>query len=208
MAVSSIILAGGRATRMGGVDKGLVVLQQEALTAHVIARLKSQVDEIFISANREIETYKTFGYPVLQDANADFIGPLAGFFLGLQNAQYDYVLTVPCDSPLLPLDLAERLLSGMSASGADIAVASSDENSHPVFCLMKKSMLPSLLAYIERGERKVSAWQKSQQLVEVDFSDCSEAFANLNTFDDLANLELKLNSFSPTPSPIKGEGLM
>ena len=208
MAVSSIILAGGRATRMGGVDKGLVVLQQEALTAHVIARLKSQVNEIFISANREIETYKTFGYPVLQDANADFIGPLAGFFLGLQNAQYDYVLTVPCDSPLLPLDLAERLLSGMSASGADIAVASSDENSHPVFCLMKKSMLPSLLAYIERGERKVSAWQKSQQLVEVDFSDCSEAFANLNTFDDLADLELKLNSFSPTPSPIKGEGLM
>ena len=201
MAVSSIILAGGRATRMGGVDKGLVVLQQEALTAHVIARLKSQVDEIFISANREIETYKTFGYPVLQDANADFIGPLAGFFLGLQNAQYDYVLTVPCDSPLLPLDLAERLLSGMSASGADIAVASSDENSHPVFCLMKKSMLPSLLAYIERGERKVSAWQKSQQLVEVDFSDCSEAFTNLNTFDDLAAVELKLNALSPTPLP-------
>ena len=207
MAVSSIILAGGRATRMGGVDKGLVVLQQEALTAHVIARLKSQVDEIFISANREIETYKTFGYPVLQDANADFIGPLAGFFLGLQNAQYDYVLTVPCDSPSLPLDLAERLLSGMSASGADIAVASSDENSHPVFCLMKKSVLPSLLAYIERGERKVSAWQKSQQLVEVDFSDCSEAFTNLNTFDDLAAVELKLNALSPTPPPIKGEVL-
>ena len=201
MAVSSIILAGGRATRMGGVDKGLVVLQQEALTAHVIARLKSQVDEIFISANREIETYKTFGYPVLQDANADFIGPLAGFFLGLQNAQYDYVLTVPCDSPLLPLDLAERLLSGMAASHADIAVASSDENSHPVFCLMKKSVLPSLLAYIERGERKVSAWQKSQQLVEVDFSDCSEAFTNLNTFDDLAAVELKLNALSPTPLP-------
>ena len=207
MAVSSIILAGGRATRMGGVDKGLVVLQQEALTAHVIARLKSQVDEIFISANREIETYKTFGYPVLQDANADFIGPLAGFFLGLQNARYDYVLTVPCDSPSLPLDLAERLLSGMSASGADIAVASSDENSHPVFCLMKKSVLPSLLAYIERGERKVSAWQKSQQLVEVDFSDCSEAFTNLNTFDDLAAVELKLNALSPTPPLIKGEVL-
>ena len=201
MAISAIILAGGRATRMGGVDKGLVVLQQEALTAHVIARLKSQVDEIFISANREIETYKTFGYTVLQDTNADFIGPLAGFFLGLQNAQYDYVLTVPCDSPLLPLDLAERLLSCMSASGADIAVASSDENSHPVFCLMKKSVLPSLLTYIERGERKVSAWQKSQQLVEVDFSDCSEAFTNLNTFDDLAAVELKLNALSPTPLP-------
>ena len=201
LSISSILLAGGRATRMGGVDKGLVVLQQKALTAHVIARLKSQVDEIFISANREIEIYKTFGYTVLQDTNADFIGPLAGFFLGLQNAQYDYVLTVPCDSPLLPLDLAERLLSGMAASHADIAVASSDENSHPVFCLMKKSVLPSLLAYIERGERKVSAWQKSQQLVEVDFSDCSEAFTNLNTFDDLAAVELKLNALSPTPLP-------
>ena len=193
LSISSILLAGGRATRMGGVDKGLVVLQQKALTAHVIARLKSQVDEIFISANREIEIYKTFGYTVLQDTNADFIGPLAGFFLGLQNAQYDYVLTVPCDSPLLPLDLAERLLSGMAASHTDIAVASSDENSHPVFCLMKKSVLPSLQVYIDSGERKVSAWQKSQKTTEVDFSDCSEAFTNLNTFDDLADLELKLN---------------
>ena len=193
LSISSILLAGGRATRMGGVDKGLVVLQQKALTAHVIARLKSQVDEIFISANREIEIYKTFGYTVLQDTNADFIGPLAGFFLGLQNAQYDYVLTVPCDSPLLPLDLAERLLSGMAASHADIAVASSDENSHPVFCLMKKSVLPSLQAYIDSGGRKVSAWQKGQKTIEVDFSDCNEAFTNLNTFDDLADLELKLN---------------
>ena len=205
--LSATILSGGRATRMNGVDKGLVNLLNKPLIAHVIARLKPQVDEIFINANREITQYEAFSLPVLQDENADFIGPLAGFFLGLQNAQYDYVLTVPCDSPSLPLDLAERLLSGMSASGADIAVASSDENSHPVFCLMKKSVLPSLLAYIERGERKVSAWQKSQQLVEVDFSDCSEAFTNLNTFDDLAAVELKLNALSPTPPPIKGEVL-
>jgi len=193
MAISAIILAGGRATRMGRADKGLVLLQQKALTAHAIARLKPQLDEILINANREIETYKTFGYPVLQDANADFIGPLAGFVLGLQYAKHDYVLTVPCDSPLLPLDLAERLLSGMAASHADIAVASSEENAHPVFCLMKKSVLPSLLAYIESGERRVSTWQKSQKYIEVDFSDCSEAFTNLNTFDDLADLELKLN---------------
>ena len=201
LSISSILLAGGRATRMGGVDKGLVVLQQMALTAHVIARLKSQVDEIFISANREIETYKTFGYPVLQDAKTDFIGPLAGFMVGLQHAMHDFVLTVPCDSPFLPLDLAERLLSGMVASSADIAVARSDGNAHPVFCLMKKSVLPSLQAYIANGERKVSAWQKSQKYSEVDFSDCNAAFTNLNTFDDLSALELKLNSLYPTPLP-------
>ena len=193
MLISAIILSGGRATRMNGVDKGLVLLQQEPLIAHVIARLKLQVDEIFINANREIVQYEAFGLHVLKDENEEFIGPLAGFSLGLQHAKHEYVLTVPCDSPLLPLDLVERLYNNMAASRADIAVASSDENSHHVFCLMKKSVLPSLLAYIESGERKVSTWQKSLQYIEVDFSDCDDAFTNLNTFEDLAALELKLN---------------
>ena len=193
MRVTCLILSGGRATRMNGVDKGLVSLQQKPLIAHVIARLKLQVDEIFINANREIEQYEAFGLPILQDENADFIGPLAGFSLGLQHAKHDYILTVPCDSPLLPLDLVERLYNGMAASRMDIAVASSAGNTHPVFCLMKKSVLPSLQAYIESGERKVSAWQKSQKYIEVDFSDCTDAFVNLNTFEDLAALELKLN---------------
>ena len=182
---------------MNGVDKGLVLLQNKPLITHVIARLKPQVDEILINANREIATYEAFGLPVLKDENEEFIGPLAGFNVGLQHAKHDYVLTVPCDSPLLPLDLAERLLNGMLESRADIAVASSDENIHPVFCLMKKSVLPSLQTYIESGERKVSTWQKSQQYIEVDFSghnlnSVNEAFTNLNTFEDLAALELKL----------------
>ena len=191
--ISAIILSGGRATRMNGVDKGLVALQQKPLIAHVIARLARQVDEIFINANREIAAYEAFGLPVLRDDNDEFIGPLAGFSLGLQHTKHDYVLTVPCDSPLLPLDLAERLLSGMAASRADIAVASSNEKVHPVFCLMKKNVLPSLQAYIESGERKVSSWQKSQKYIEVDFSDCDDAFINLNTFEDLKALELMLN---------------
>ena len=193
LSISAVILAGGRATRMNGVDKGLVLLQNKPLIQHVVVRLKPQVDEIFINANREIEQYRVFGLPVLKDENEEFIGPLAGFSLGLQHAKHDYLLTVPCDSPLLPLDLAERLLSGMAASRADIAVAYSEENAHPVFCLMKKSVLPSLQAYIESGERRVSTWQKSQKYIDVDFSDCSEAFTNLNTFDDLADLESKLN---------------
>ena len=178
---------------MNGVDKGLVTLQNKPLIAHVIARLTPQVDEIFINANREIAQYEAFGYDVLQDENNDFKGPLAGFLLGLKHAKHDYVLTVPCDSPLLPLDLAQRLYDGMQESRMDIAVASSAGNTHPVFCLMKKSVLPSLLAYIESGERKVMTWQKSQHYTEVDFSNCDEAFTNLNTFEDLAALELKLN---------------
>lgn len=192
MYISSIILSGGRATRMNGVDKGLVPLQNKPMVQHVIANLTPQVEEIFINANREIEAYQAFGYEVLQDENKDFIGPLAGFLLGLKHAKHEYVLTVPCDSPLLPLDLAQRLYNGMAEAHADIAVASSDGDTHPVFCLMKKSVLPSLQAFLENGERKVSAWQKSQQYIEVDFSDCNEAFTNLNTFEDLKALELAL----------------
>ncbi|WP_370690429.1 molybdenum cofactor guanylyltransferase MobA [Methylotenera sp.] len=191
--ISAIILSGGRATRMNGVDKGLVLLKQKPLIQHVIERLAAQVDEILINANREITHYQTFGYTVLKDEVEDFLGPLAGFSLGLQHAEHDYLLTVPCDSPLLPLDLAHRLMLALLEHKADIAVASSDGNVHPVFCLCKKSVLPSLTAYLQQGERRVSTWQKSLNYIEVDFSDCSDAFVNLNTFEDLAALELKLS---------------
>jgi molybdenum cofactor guanylyltransferase len=192
LAISSIILSGGRATRMGGIDKGLVMLQQKPLIQHVIERLTPQVDEILINANREITQYQRFGLPVFQDVHDDFIGPLAGFSVGLQHAKQDYVLTVPCDSPLLPHDLAQRLLNSLFTHNAVIAVASSDGDAHPVFCLCKKSVLPSLTTYLATSERRVSSWQKSLFYTEVDFSDCSDAFVNLNTFEDLAALELKL----------------
>ena len=192
MQISVIILSGGRATRMNGVDKGLVLLQNKPLIQHVIERLSPQVDEILINANREIAQYEAFGLKVLQDENQDFAGPLAGILLGLKHAKHDLVLSVPCDSPILPLDLVERLHNNMLENRMDIAVASNDGNTHPVFCLMKKSVLPSLIAFLDAGERKVSAWQKSQKYVEVDFSDCSEAFVNLNTPQDLADLEQKL----------------
>ncbi len=193
MNISAIILAGGLATRMKGADKGLILLHQKPLVQHAIERLKPQVNEILINANREIAIYQTFGYPVLQDEAKDFLGPLAGFSLGLQQAKHDYVLTVPCDSPLLPLDLAKRLMNALTEHDADIAVASRDDKTHPVFSLCKKSALPSLTVYLQQGERRVSAWQKSQKYIEVDFSDCNDAFTNLNTIEDLAALELKLN---------------
>ena len=191
MKISAIILSGGRATRMGGVDKGLISLQNQPLIQHVINRLQPQVDEILINANREIAQYETFGLKVLQDENQDFAGPLAGMLLGLKHSKHELVLAVPCDSPLLPTDLVARLYNGMLESRVDIAVASSDGNAHPVFCLMKKSVLPSLIAFLDTGERKVSAWQKSQKYVEVDFSGCADAFVNLNTPQDLADLEQK-----------------
>ncbi len=194
MKVSSIILAGGRATRMGGIDKGLIKLQQKSLVEHLIERLTPQVDEIIINANREITQYQALGYAVLQDETADFIGPLAGISLGLKHIKHEYLLTVPCDSPLLPLDLTQRLLQNLIEHNADIAVASSDGNVHPVFCLCKKSVLPSLIIYLEQGNRKVSTWQKSLSYVEVDFSDNAEAFINLNTLEDLTTLELQLKS--------------
>ena len=190
--ITSTILAGGCATRMGGMDKGLILLQNKPLIQHIISRLRPQVDEILINANREIAHYEAFGFKVLQDENQDFAGPLAGILLGLKHAKHELALSVPCDSPLLPLDLALRLYNGMLGSHADIAIASSDGNAHPVFCLMKKSVLPSLIDFLDAGERKVSTWQKSQKYIEVDFSDCSEAFVNLNTLEELRELELKL----------------
>ncbi|ADI30813.1 molybdenum cofactor guanylyltransferase MobA [Methylotenera versatilis] len=193
MPISAIILSGGRATRMNGVDKGLVLLQSKPLIQHVIERLTTQADEILINANRELAQYQAMGYPVLQDEVEDFLGPLAGFSLGLQHAKHDYVLTVPCDSPLLPVDLAQRLMAALVENNAEIAVATSEDSTHPVFCLCKKTVLPSLTAYLQQGERRVSTWQKSQQYIEVDFSDCNEAFTNLNTFEDLAALEQKLS---------------
>ena len=190
--ITCVTLAGGRATRMGGIDKGLIQLQNKPLIAHVIRRLQSQVDEILINANREIVQYEAFGFKVLQDETQDFAGPLAGILLGLKHAKYELVLSVPCDSPLLPLDLAARLLNGLVLTKSEVAVASSDGNVHPVFCLCKKSVLLSLIDFLDAGERKVSAWQKSQAYCEVDFSDCNNAFVNLNTLEELRELELKL----------------
>ena len=192
MLISSIILAGGRATRMGGIDKGLVTLLQKPLVAHVIERLVPQVDEIIINANREIEQYKTFGYPVFQDETSDFAGPLAGIYVGLKHAQHKYLLSAACDSPLLPLDLASRLLAGLAENNADIAVATCNGDTHPVFCLCKKSVFNSLDDYLANGGRKVSTWQKSQHYIEIDFSDCSDAFVNLNSLEDLTALECAL----------------
>lgn len=195
--ISCIILAGGRATRMGGIDKGLIHLANKPLIEYVIERIKPQVDELFINANRQLDAYQAYGLPILQDLNHDFIGPLAGFQLGLSHAQFDSVLIVPCDSPLVPTDLAACLLTALTKHQAEIVVAKSDGNTHPVFCLCKKSVLTSLEGYLEQGERKISTWQKSLKYLELDLSNpnaqgITEAFINLNTFEELNALALSI----------------
>ena len=194
--ILGIILAGGRGSRMGGVDKGLVHLKQQPLIQYVIQRLSPQVNTLLINANREINQYQTFGLPIVQDDIADFAGPLAGLHLGLlaaqQDSQFDFVLSVPCDSPSLPRDLAQRLMQGLIQNNVDIAIASSDGNTHPVFCLCKKNLLASLALFLAQGGRKVSDWQKSQSYAEVDFTDCTAAFMNINTLQDLADEESRI----------------
>jgi len=191
--VSAIILSGGRATRMKNVDKGFVDLNKQPLIQHVINRLTPQADEILINANREIAQYQALGFPVLQDTQPDFIGPLAGFYLGLQHCEHDYLLTTPCDSPCIPADLTARLMQALVANHADIAVAKSGGYAHPVVCLMKKTVLPSLQQFIAQGDRKVSLWQKKQPYIEVSFDDADDAFVNVNTFEELDALALKLS---------------
>lgn len=200
IAISAIILSGGQSTRMGGVDKGLLNFQNQPLVQHVINRLTPQVGQILINANRELPQYEAFNLPVIEDDNHEFLGPLAGFKVGLKKAKHDYVLTVPCDSPLLPYDLVSRLKHALDTEHADIAVAKCNGKNHPVFSLMKKSVLPSLIAFLDKGERKVNAWQKSQAYVEVDFTDSEEAFANLNTKEDLAALEKIAQTKQTAPS--------
>lgn len=194
MKISAIILAGGRATRMNGLDKGLVCLQKKPLVQYVIERITPQVDEVLLNANREIAQYETFNLPILQDGNSDFMGPLAGFNLGLIHCKHDFLLSLPCDSPLIPHDLASWLMKALIEQDADIAVAKSGGYAHPVFSLMKKSILPSLTNYLEQGERKVSTWQKSLNYIEVEFDDCDDAFVNVNTFEELEALALKLGN--------------
>lgn len=184
--ITGVILAGGLGTRMGGVDKGLQLYDGKALVWHVATRLAPQVDQLLINANRSEAEYATFGYPIVADQITGFAGPLAGLHVALGAAQTPLVLTAPCDSPKLPLDLADRLLSALQNASANLAIAKAGGRLHPVFCLCRRSLLTQLEAYLEGGGRKVATWCADMGAVEVDFSEQSEAFGNFNTLDDLA----------------------
>jgi len=185
VAVTGLILAGGQGRRMGGVDKGLQVLRGKAMVEWVLARFSPQVDEVLINANQNRERYARFGHRVSADDIAGFAGPLAGLQAGLKAATHPLVVTCPCDSPFLPPDLVQRLREGLEREGADLAVAKTGDQPHPVFSLVRRDVLPGLTRFLESGGRKIDAWYASLKTVEVDFGDEAEAFSNINTREEL-----------------------
>ncbi len=183
--VTGILLAGGQGRRMGGVDKGLQLLRGKPMAQHVIERFAPQVDELLINANQNIEQYQGLGYRVIPDAIGGFVGPLAGLHRGLSEAAHPLVVTAPCDSPFLPLDLVAKLHTALEQQNAELAVARTGDQPHPVFCLCRKSVLPSLTAFLESGGRKIDWWYAQLKVANVDFVD-EAAFRNINTREELA----------------------
>lgn len=179
-----MVLAGGMGRRMGGVDKGLVHLGDKPLVLHVLARFTPQVSATLVNANRELETYQQLGYPVITDAFSGYAGPLAGLHTGMLHATTPLIATAPCDTPFLPTDLVSRLTDALFAQHADIAVAKTGEQPHPVFCLCHTSLRDDLEQFLKSGGRKMEAWYKTLNFIEVPFDD-PRAFANINTPDEL-----------------------
>jgi molybdenum cofactor guanylyltransferase len=187
--ITGVILAGGMGRRMGGVDKGLQVLRGRPMVAWVIDRLQPQVGSLIINANQNLERYGEFGCPVVPDRIPDFAGPLAGLHAALSAAQTPLVATAPCDSPFLPEDLIFRLFSALTAADADLAVARTFDQPHPVFCLCKRQVLPHLTEFLESGGRKIDRWYSTLKVVDVAFDDQPEAFENINTRDELSRFD-------------------
>ncbi|GAB7527476.1 molybdenum cofactor guanylyltransferase MobA [Paraburkholderia sp. 2C] len=195
--ITGLLLAGGRGMRMGGVDKGLQVLRGDPLALHVMTRLAPQTGALLISANRNASRYAELGAPfnatVIADTLPDFPGPLAGLLAGLRAARTGFMLSAPCDTPALPVDLAARLADALDAEHADIATvatrnAQHEVSIHPVFALMRTTLADDLAAFLAAGERKVRAWYARHKTVEVAFAD-ERAFYNVNSLQELADLE-------------------
>jgi molybdopterin-guanine dinucleotide biosynthesis protein A len=180
-----VILAGGRGERLGGADKGWVEWAGRPLIVHVLERLAPQVDEVIISANRNLERYADLGCTVASDELPGFQGPLGGLHAAMARARFELVCTVPCDSPQLPLDVVDRLRRGLEASPADVAVARAEGRLHPVFALYRRTVRADLDDYVTGSRRRVEAWQKRLHCVEVNFDDAPEAFRNINAPEDL-----------------------
>ena len=190
--ITGLILCGGRGSRMGGVDKGLQAYQGMPLAMHALMRLAPQVGEVMINANRNLAAYESMGASVWPDPVADYPGPLAGWLAGLEHCSTPYMLTVPCDTPGFPADLAARLAQALVAEGAQIAMAATREDGRvqvqPVFCLVDSMLLESLMAYLNSGERKIDLWTAQHRCATVVFDDAG-AFFNVNTLADLHSLE-------------------
>lgn len=189
--ITGLVLAGGRGSRMGGVDKGLQTHLGLPLAMHALLRLQPQVGHAMINANRNLAAYESMGVPVWPDAQADYPGPLAGMLAGLERCETPYLVAVPCDTPNFPLDLVERLASALQAEQAEIAMAATREDGlvtpQPVFCLLDTTLMESLVKFLHAGQRKIDRWTAQHRCAQVVFDDAS-AFFNANTLQDLQRL--------------------
>jgi molybdopterin molybdotransferase len=217
--ITGLILAGGRGTRMGTVDKGLQPFRGSTMAAHVLERLAPQVGPVAINANQNQDTYAALGVPVWPDDTTGFAGPLAGLEAGMRRCTTPYLLSAPCDSPFLPTDLAERLFAALREQDADLAYAVTQEpgmrrQPHPVFCLVRVDRLPQLSSYLAEGGRKMDGWYADLKAAEVLFED-GDAFRNINTLDELHSLDLGraprladvvscLSDYDPDALPVRG----
>ncbi|MCN4145122.1 MAG: molybdenum cofactor guanylyltransferase MobA [Thiohalomonas sp.] len=195
--ITGLILAGGRSSRMDGHDKGLLKLHGRPMIAHVIDKLKPQVGQILISANRHLDDYQKFGYEVLVDDYDDYRGPLAGMSRGLTRGKSEYLLTVPCDGPLLPMDLASRMLDYAQKNEAKAVLAFDGQYKQPTYNLIHKDLLARLNHSLKNNEQKLGKCLMDNGALKLDFSDQKSAFLNVNTPDDLDLLSQQLSySFS------------
>jgi len=184
--LTAVILAGGSGTRMGGDDKGLARLNGRPMIEYVIDAIRPQVDTLLISANRNLDAYQRYGYPVLPDSAAGYLGPLAGVASGLGACRGDRLLTVPCDSPFVPPSLADRLDRALDDEQIDVSVASNGQRVQPVFAMIRRRLLPALRAYLDAGNRKAESFYTAHSMAVVDCADWPQAFININTPEDRA----------------------
>jgi molybdenum cofactor guanylyltransferase len=190
--ITAVILAGGKARRMDGEDKGLIKLNNYPMIDYIINALQPQVDHILINANRNTEEYSNFGLPVYKDMLGDYFGPLVGMATGMDKAETPYIVTAPCDSPFIPDSLVETLLSTLEHDQADISVAHDGTRMQPVFAMLRCDLLPSLLTYLNEGGRKIDIWYAQHKLALADFSNSQDTFLNLNTPEDKIAIENKI----------------
>lgn len=183
--ITGVILAGGQGHRMGGVDKGLQLLNGKPLVQWVLERFAPQVDEILVSANQNDHVYQQWGYRILPDIYPNFIGPLAGLHAGLTACPTPFLATCPCDVPFLPKNLVQYLFQALTQNQAQMAIAQTANQLHPVFCVCTKEVLPQLSQFIEQGGRKMSDWHQTLKYVVVPFNEKVRSFRNINTLEEL-----------------------
>ncbi len=183
---------------MEGRDKGLLMLDGNTLIELILRQLAPQCENILINANRNLDQYRQYGYPVVPDRHPDFQGPLAGMYSGLSQVMTDWMITVPCDGPILAADYCRRMMTAAQRENRKIAVARLRDRIQPVYALLHRSLIDSLTDCLQSQTRKIDRWYQQHGFCRVDFSDNPDMFENINTPEQLLAVSTRI---SPGPHP-------